>query len=87
MPLIKTDPAELFALFGRFFSSIFLMFMTLFLVFRGLYILAAITSLASIMTQRATILLYRRLRDERAAILDAWEAEHAPTNEVPTHAS
>jgi hypothetical protein len=67
----KTDPADLLALFGRFFSSVLLMMLTILMVLRHNYAVAAIASLVAVLTQRATINLYRHLRDERAAALEA----------------
>jgi hypothetical protein len=77
----KTDLADLLALFGRFFSAIILMMLTIVMVLRHNYAVAAAASLVAVLTQRATINLYRRLRDERAAVLEAMaqseETSHA----------
>ena len=79
----KTDLADLLALFGRFFSSILLMMLTILMLIQHNYAVAAISSLVAFMTQRATISLHRRLRDERIAALEAMQA--AP--EEQSHAS
>lgn len=76
----KTDPADLLALFGRFFSSILLMLLTIVMLFRHNYAVAAIASLVAVLTQRATINLYRHLRDERAAVLEAMQARSEETS-------
>ena len=73
----KTNLADLLALFGRFFSSVLLMLLTIVMLFRHNYAIAAIASLVAAMTQRSTINLYRHLRDERAAVLEAMQASSA----------
>ncbi|MES2463182.1 MAG: hypothetical protein V4671_21580 [Armatimonadota bacterium] len=67
----KTDPADLLTLFGRFFSSVLLMLLTILMLLRHNYAVAALASLVAVLTQRATINLYRRLRDERVVALEA----------------
>ncbi|MBC8103728.1 MAG: hypothetical protein H7Z41_14230 [Cytophagales bacterium] len=79
----KTDLADLLALFGRFFSAILLMSLTIFMILRHNYLIAALSSLVAFFTQRATVTLYRRLRDERAAALEAMQ----PQIEEVSHAS
>jgi hypothetical protein len=77
----KTDLADLLTLFGRFFSSVLLMGLTIIMLFRHNYAIAAIASLVAALTQRSTIRFYRRLREERAAVLEemaqAGEQSHA----------
>lgn len=79
----KSDLSDLMALFGRFFSSVLLMNLTIVMLFKHIYAVAALASLAAFLTQRAAIKLYRRLRDERAAALEAMQT---PTEE-PFHAA
>lgn len=77
----KTELSDLTALFGRFFSSVFFMMLTVAMLLRHNYLVAAVTALAAILTQRATIKLYRKLRDERVAVLEAMQTN--PTEEKP----
>lgn len=79
----KTDPADLMALFGRFFSSVLLMMLTILMLLRHNYPVAALASLVAFFTQRATIKLHRRLREERMAALEAMQAQ----SEEPSHAA
>jgi hypothetical protein len=76
----RTELADLMALFGRFFSSVLLMMLTIVMLLRHSYAVAAVTALAALLTQRATIKLYRRLRDERMAALEAVQTQ---TEEQP----
>ena len=76
----KTDLADLLTLFGRFFSAVILMMLTIVMLIRHNYAVAAIASLVAVLTQRATINLYRRLRDERAAVLEAMSLQSEETS-------
>jgi hypothetical protein len=69
----KTDLADLMALFGRFFSSVLLMMLTILMLLKHNYAVAAVSSLVAFFTQRATINLHRRLRDERTAAIEAMQ--------------
>lgn len=80
----KTDLSDLMALFGRFASSVILMMLTILMLVKHNYAVAAVAALVATLTQRATINLHRRLRNERAAALAAMQSA---TTEGPSHAS
>lgn len=72
-----TDPADLFQLLGRMLASTVLFCLTVFWILHTSidhdpknlarnYTLTVTTAIISLMVQRATIKLWRRLRDERA---------------------
>lgn len=62
-----TDPADLFNLIGRFFLTLVLNVLILFSLFQRNFVSVAVLSLASLFMHRATILLWKRLRNERLA--------------------
>ena len=60
-----TDPTDLMTLLGRFGACFVLFLLTVVSFFQRHLVLGLVMAVASLFTQRATIRLWRRLRDER----------------------
>lgn len=66
-PLPKVDPGELATLLIRFIAANFLIFVTAFCLLKHDWLFAAPLALAAALTQRAAVILYRKMKNEYAA--------------------
>lgn len=85
-----TDPADLMQLLGRMLASTVLFCLTIFWILRTVLdhnvknvTMLTTTGIISLMLQRATVKLWRRLRDERMEAEAARAAEKAAAASVP----
>jgi hypothetical protein len=76
-PQSLTDPADMFALFGRFAAANIFFMTTVFAAFQGQYQRAIFCGVMSILLQIATIRLWRHLRDQRQQRLAEREAKRS----------
>lgn len=75
-----TDPADLLTLMGRFAAGIVMNLFIVWSITKQNWWSVSLFTVASLILHRATISLYRRLRNERAERVAMLEAEAQSTN-------